>query len=77
MMTMHRFFCARAATVDSDPSCIRIEPSPSSAKTFRFGWAMRHAQRDRNGQAHAAQHVEILLTAAAGSLEAAHRSKLV
>jgi len=39
MMTIARFFCPRAATVAKDPSCMRIEPSPSSAMTLRRGCA--------------------------------------
>ena len=53
-------FRPRAATVARQPSCIRSDPSPSSATTWRFGCAIADAERDRHREPHAAQHVEIL-----------------
>ena len=60
-----RFFGARMAIVARQPSCIRSEPSPSSAITPRSRLRQRDAERDRQGEAHAAQHVEVLRPPAA------------
>ena len=64
MITMVRLRGLTMPMVARQPSDIRIEPSPSSAITPRSGWASASAASC--GQAHAAEHVEILRPVAGG-----------
>jgi len=69
--TMVRFFGASVAIVEREPSCINTRAVAFERKYAAVRLRQRHTKRDREREAHAAEHVKILRPVAG-----AHKSKL-